>query len=103
LQVFTFGYDGSLLNGLQTLPQWQKFFNHPVKYDLGLISASFYLRESALGKSNIGSPKLTSLSLPAKLVTPFIASFLAERFGRRTALLIGSVISVGLHPQQFPK
>jgi hypothetical protein len=38
-------YDGSLLNGLQTLPQWQTFFNHPAGQQLGLISASFYFRE----------------------------------------------------------
>lgn len=38
-------YDGSLLNGLQTLPQWQTYFNHPAGQQLGLISASFYFRE----------------------------------------------------------
>lgn len=23
------GYDGSMMNGLQALPQWQEFMNHP--------------------------------------------------------------------------
>lgn len=23
------GYDGSMMNGLQALPQWEKFMNHP--------------------------------------------------------------------------
>ncbi|GFZ48477.1 hypothetical protein JCM24511_06225 [Saitozyma sp. JCM 24511] len=73
LCVFTFGYDGSLLNGLQTLPQWQTYFNHPAGQQLGLISASFYF---------------------PKIVTPVIASWIADRFGRRWCLLVGSVISV---------
>lgn len=27
--VFYLGYDASLLNGLQAMPQWQSYFNHP--------------------------------------------------------------------------
>jgi MFS family permease len=34
----TNGYDGSMLNGLQILPQWQEFFGHPTSSTLGLIS-----------------------------------------------------------------
>jgi hypothetical protein len=61
LCVFTFGvshgsnpgrrvpdvvqYDGSLLNGLQTVPRWQQDFNRPMGHTLGLIGASFYLRK----------------------------------------------------------
>jgi hypothetical protein len=37
-------YDGSLLNGLQTVPKWQKDFDSPTGNILGLIAASFYLR-----------------------------------------------------------
>lgn len=35
----TNGYDGSLLNGLQALPQWQVFMNHPTGAWLGFIIA----------------------------------------------------------------
>ncbi|GFZ46304.1 hypothetical protein JCM24511_04551 [Saitozyma sp. JCM 24511] len=71
--VFTFGYDGSLLNGLQTVPKWQKDFDSPTGNILGLIAASFYL---------------------PKIITPSIASWISDRWGRRICLLIGSVISV---------
>ncbi|CAI6335597.1 unnamed protein product [Periconia digitata] len=35
----TLGYDGSLLNGLQTMPAWKEFFNHPTGSRLGLLGA----------------------------------------------------------------
>ncbi|KAH6676928.1 lactose permease [Plectosphaerella plurivora] len=35
----TLGYDGSLLNGLQTMNTWQMFFDHPTGARLGLYSA----------------------------------------------------------------
>ena len=38
-------YDASLLNGLQAMPQWQKYFNNPDSSRLGLISASLFLRK----------------------------------------------------------
>ena len=41
--VYSLGYDGSLLNGLQGLPAWQKNFNHPAGIQLGLIAATYYL------------------------------------------------------------
>ncbi|KFY94732.1 hypothetical protein V500_03095 [Pseudogymnoascus sp. VKM F-4518 (FW-2643)] len=34
----TNGYDGSMLNGIQSVPQWQKFFGHPTGARLGTIS-----------------------------------------------------------------
>ena len=33
------GYDGSLMNGLQSLPQWQSNFNHPSNGMLGVLNA----------------------------------------------------------------
>lgn len=40
--VFSFGYDGSLLNGLQGLPSWNSFFfPTPDPTSLGLISACY--------------------------------------------------------------
>lgn len=35
----TNGYDGSMMNGLQSLPQWTGFFNNPVGGKLGLLNA----------------------------------------------------------------
>jgi hypothetical protein len=44
-------YDGSLLNGLQTVPRWQQDFDRPAGQILGLIGASFYLRKSQASMS----------------------------------------------------
>jgi hypothetical protein len=41
--VYSLGYDGSLLNGLQGLPAWQTNFDHPAGVQLGLIAATYYL------------------------------------------------------------
>jgi len=35
----TNGYDGTMMNGLQSLPQWQSAFNHPSNGMLGLLNA----------------------------------------------------------------
>ena len=43
LAVFSLGYDGSLLNGLQALPSWQTNFGQPKGIQLGLIAATYYL------------------------------------------------------------
>jgi hypothetical protein len=41
--VYSLGYDGSLLNGLQALPAWQANFDRPKGVQLGLIAATYYL------------------------------------------------------------
>jgi MFS family permease len=33
------GYDGSMMNGLQALPQWQEFMGHPTGAWLGFVNA----------------------------------------------------------------
>jgi hypothetical protein len=33
------GYDGSMMNGLQSLDQWEDYFNHPTGGTLGLFNA----------------------------------------------------------------
>jgi len=35
----TNGYDGSMMNGLQSLTQWDKYFHHPTGSKLGLLNA----------------------------------------------------------------
>jgi hypothetical protein len=37
------GYDGSLLNGLQSLPQWRDYFNSPSGAILGALSNGYTL------------------------------------------------------------
>jgi MFS family permease len=80
------GYDGSLMNGLQSLPQvrsrrrwpqqeqglttkqWQSYFDHPTGSLLGLVNAA----------QSIGSV----------LILP-IVGWLSDRFGRKVVLLAG--------------
>ncbi|KAL9616004.1 MAG: hypothetical protein Q9160_009075 [Pyrenula sp. 1 TL-2023] len=69
----TTGYDGSMLNNLRILDQWEAFFKNPGGSKLGLLTAMY----------SIGS----IASLP---VVPFIA----DHFGRRMAILIGCVLMI---------
>lgn len=69
----TNGYDGSMMNGLQSLPQWQSAFNYPTGGKLGLLNAI----------QNIG----------ALAGYPF-APYVSDIFGRRNAVLLGAVIMV---------
>ncbi|KAF9555258.1 hexose transporter [Agrocybe pediades] len=67
----TNGYDGSMMNGLQSLPQWDGYFHHPTKGKLGLLNAI----------QNIGS-------LAAYPFSPY----LSDGLGRRTTVFIGAFI-----------
>lgn len=69
----TNGYDGSMMNGLQSLPQWKAAFNNPTGGMLGLLNAI----------QNIG----------ALAGYPF-APYISDIFGRRHAVLLGAVIMV---------
>ncbi|PLB54785.1 hexose transporter protein [Aspergillus steynii IBT 23096] len=69
----TNGYDGSMMNGLQTLDYWQEYFNHPSGSLLGILSAIM-----SLG------------SLAALPVVPYAADLL----GRRMGVLIGCTIMI---------
>ncbi|GAA6029462.1 hypothetical protein JCM8097_003691 [Rhodosporidiobolus ruineniae] len=42
------GYDGSYLNGLQSLTTWNEYFDHPSGNRLGLVSAMSYLPSLAI-------------------------------------------------------
>ncbi|KAI4618809.1 hypothetical protein J4E80_005413 [Alternaria sp. BMP 0032] len=69
------GYDGSLMNGLQSLPQWQEYFGHPTGALLGLVNAA--------------------QSAGSVVVLPFVG-VLSDRYGRRIVLfsgLIGVIIA----------
>jgi hypothetical protein len=46
------GYDGSMMNGLQALPQWQDALHHPtcVTSDVTFIRLSLHLRKGSLAR-----------------------------------------------------
>jgi len=69
----TTGYDGSMLNNLRILERWTTYFNDPQESTLGLLTALY----------SIGS----IASLP---ITPFIA----DHFGRKSAIFIGCCIMI---------
>ncbi|KAF8878373.1 general substrate transporter [Gymnopilus junonius] len=69
----TNGYDGSMMNGLQSLPQWQSAFHNPTGGSLGLLGAI----------QNIGS--LCAL--------PF-APYMADILGRKACIVCGACLMV---------
>ncbi|KAK4554238.1 hypothetical protein LTR86_008766 [Recurvomyces mirabilis] len=78
----TNGYDGSLLNGLQTMVPWQAYFNNPTGARLGLFSAIM----------NVGG----FCAFP-------VSPYLADWFGRRAGVAAGiSVLIIGVIIQVVP-
>ncbi len=69
----TNGFDGSMMNGLQSLQQWQDAFGHPSGSKLGLLGAI----------QNVGA----LASIP-------IAPWLADTYGRRTSIALGAALMV---------
>lgn len=69
----TNGYDGGMMNNLQTLESWSTYFNNP--------------SGSRLGTMNNG------VVIGTLVITPFI-SILAEHIGRRWTILIGALIAI---------
>lgn len=70
------GYDGSMMNALQTSGQWQDYFHHP----RGSLLA-FYNLAFGLGQ------------LLAVIPFPFPAT-IADKLGRRWGIVIGSIIAI---------
>lgn len=82
----TNGYDGSMLNGLQIIPDWKKYFDKPTGVRLGLISNG----------TRIG--QVGALLATAPLLT---------KFGRRIPIILGhTILIVGIilqtAAQSFP-
>ncbi|KAH6892750.1 hexose transporter [Coprinopsis sp. MPI-PUGE-AT-0042] len=69
----TVGYDGSMLNGLQSIDGWHDYFNNPQDTLLGLFSAI----------QNIGS-------FCAYFFTPYVS----DGLGRRASIFLGCVIMI---------
>ncbi|CAH0057188.1 unnamed protein product [Clonostachys solani] len=67
------GFDGSMLNGIQTVQQWQEDFEHPSGSLLGLL----------VNMQMIGGV----VSLP-------LAPFAADTYGRRPPILLASIIII---------
>ncbi|KAJ8099578.1 general substrate transporter [Lipomyces tetrasporus] len=69
----TSGYDGSMMNSLQTVTYWDDYFNQPRGALLGVLSAI--------------------MSLGSICSSP-LAPLVADRFGRRWGITVGSIIMV---------
>lgn len=73
LSSTTNGYDGSMLNGLQSMDQWQNFFGHPQDVRLGSLSNGVIFGQI--------------LAFP-------VAPWLADHTGRRFPICSGSALLV---------
>ncbi|KAH8169687.1 sugar transporter domain-containing protein [Sarocladium implicatum] len=67
------GYDSSLMNGIQGVDRWVKYFNNPTGSLLGIMNAI--------------------LPLGAVFGTP-LAAWVSDHYGRRWAMLVGDVIMI---------
>ncbi|KAL4959797.1 general substrate transporter [Aspergillus stella-maris] len=67
------GYDGSLMNGLQSISEWKDYFDNPTGSILGVVNAA----------QSIGSV----ISLP-------VVGMLSDKIGRRWTLLSGAVVII---------
>ncbi|KAM5350937.1 hypothetical protein ACJ41O_003660 [Fusarium nematophilum] len=67
------GYDGSMMNGLQTLPQWRNFFGNPPAPLLGAINAVYPV---------------------CKILGRVPASWISDKWGRKVPFTMGIVALV---------
>ncbi|KAI1409251.1 general substrate transporter [Hypoxylon sp. FL1857] len=74
LSSASLGYDGSMMNGLQTLSQWKQFFGNPEGAILGMMNALYPL---------------------GKVVALFVVTYVSDRFGRKLPILIGLSACIG--------
>ncbi|KAG9252386.1 general substrate transporter [Emericellopsis atlantica] len=73
LSIFTQGFDGSMMNGLQSVENWRNYFGEPKGATLGLFNAAY--------------------PIGGLCAIPFI-SFVSDTFGRRVGLATGATICV---------
>ncbi|KAJ9139142.1 putative Sugar transporter [Pleurostoma richardsiae] len=73
ISSYATGYDGSMMNGLQSLDSWKESFNNPGASELGLLNAI----------QNVGQ----LVALPFCAIT-------CDKFGRRPALIVSAFVLV---------
>ncbi|KAI8943343.1 hypothetical protein NX059_001360 [Plenodomus lindquistii] len=71
ISSYATGYDGSMMNGLQSLDEWKEFFHQPGASTLGLLNAIY----------NVGQV----CSVP-------FSAYACDRFGRKQTLIFGALI-----------
>jgi sugar porter (SP) family MFS transporter len=77
----TNGLDGSIMNGMQTLVYWQRYFNHPTGAQLGIFN----------GTQGLGG-----------VFAQFFLWWLVEKIGRKLTIIAGAVIIIiGVFLQSF--
>ncbi|KAI6340862.1 hypothetical protein MCOR30_002405 [Pyricularia oryzae] len=67
------GFDGSMMNSLQSLPYWQRFFGYPEGVTLGLLGSAM----------SLGS-----------LITMGTVPWVCDTLGRKKGVIIGSVMTI---------
>ncbi|KAK4869104.1 hypothetical protein LT330_006104 [Penicillium expansum] len=71
MSIFTQGFDGSMMNGLQAVESWRSYFGEPKGATLGLFNAAY--------------------PIGGLVGIPFI-SFVCDGFGRRAGIALGAII-----------
>ncbi|KAI1443237.1 general substrate transporter [Annulohypoxylon stygium] len=74
LSSASLGYDGSMMNGLQTLTQWKHFFGNPEGAILGMMNSIYPL---------------------GKVIALFLVTYVSDRWGRKLPIFIGLVACIG--------
>ncbi|KAK9455937.1 general substrate transporter [Dipodascopsis uninucleata] len=73
LSIFSQGFDGSMMNGLQSVSHWQMYFGSPTGATLGIFNAAYPL---------------------GGIAGVFLISPVADRFGRRIGLATGAALCI---------
>ncbi|KAH7014174.1 general substrate transporter [Microdochium trichocladiopsis] len=73
LSSATIGFDGAMMNGLQTVAQWRDYFGRPSPSILGVMNAIYPI---------------------GKLMAVFPASWMADKYGRRAPMIAGFVMLI---------
>ncbi|PQE31130.1 MFS sugar transporter protein [Rutstroemia sp. NJR-2017a WRK4] len=81
----TSGFDSQMINGLQFIPSWNKYFG-----ELGVDAAG---KETYALKAELLGIVAAAYSLGAILSVPFVP-IVAQKFGRRWSIMLGSMIMV---------
>ncbi|KAI8649645.1 General substrate transporter [Fusarium keratoplasticum] len=70
LSIFTLGFDGSLMNGLQAVERWREYFGEPKGATLGLFNCAY--------------------PIGGLVAVPFIST-ISDRFGRKWGIASGAI------------